>query len=944
MRKTKLLLVAFLAMLGSSVYAEEYEIDQKFTSIADLDGKCFAIVNEGESTAMGIGISGHGNGWDMYFGTYTEAYVSNACYYKLEAVQTEGLTNYYYLRTYKSDGSTMYTAWGNSSNMGYFNSQPANEGVCFALGLNNQNGQDGKNLAVWAIEESDGKFALKNIGTELYLKDSAPAKYEEPTYFTFCTLKETEASIVARYKARYAEIKPLIEALDDDASIFDGDATVDFTDADAALEAATTTEDVDAAIELLYKAATTFVTSVTVKEGKYFDLSNIWIVNPTVRKNISGWTAAEIPGGQRTGNSWGVCNYDECEFYQQNFDFYQTLTLPKGTYEFGVTGFHRSGNHSSYFYAGEDRVLIPGVPSSEVNSMAEAQTYFNNGNGKLALKFALEDASNTMKIGIINTDTETDRWTIFRDFTLHYYGSTVDYSVYTDRWAELIEEATTAMTNHPSVTGTEYTSLDEAMKDAPGADSKKADYIAKIGALETALNAFNAAASSYDKYVAYRAETVAAFGEELAATVDAPTTAAEAAAAVQNLNIAQYNKVANDYKYSATGLIGDFGSWTGTATYGEDKTPSTPNYLSNEHWSGQTHAYYEQCKEGWGNTGGWTIKYEKTCTLPAGDYVIKVAARSAGAGVTSLVSCTATTATVTLPAESAFARGIKLNGEAGWSGENSEYARDGVGFGWQWRFLPFTLDAETEVTMTFYAEASSVNQWMSIADGELLSKTKVAEDVAYDEAETNTIEYKLVADVTMARTIKVGYNTVVLPFDATANQVAEAFGEGTVVYAFSEASENAAEATVNFNMGDGSITANTPVLIKATAESSSQVFKGVQIKEAEAKVAGTNFDFVGTYAPVSALAEGNYFVGNGALYKSAGETSLNAFRAYIAPKAAGARIAKFFIDGVEIETTGIEGVKTAAANNGKIYNLAGQEVKNAQKGLYIQNGKKFVVK
>jgi hypothetical protein len=486
-----------------------------------------------------------------------------------------------------------------------------------------------------------------------------------------------------------------------------------------------------------------------------------------------------------------------------------------------------------------------------------------------------------------------------------------------------------------NVTGAERTKLEAANAATPAEETEEA-YKKVIADLNTAISAFEGCDyAAYDNYVAYKAETVAAFGSDLG--VAAPTTAAEAMTAVQALNIAQYNKVASEYTFSCSGLIGDFGSWTGTATVAG--SPAEPNYLDYEHWSGVTHAYYEQAAAGWDNSNGWTIQYQKTCTLPAGDYVIKVAARSS-AETTSLVSCSATPNTVTLPNVGASAKGINKAGEASWT--DGEFVNGGTGFGWQWRFLPFTLADETEVTMTFYAEATSLHQWMSIADGELLSKTKLAEDVNYTETASNAITDKLIADVTITRDIKEGFNTVVLPFDATANQVTEVFGAGTKVYNFSEASADANNATVTFQSGDGSISANVPVLIKATVASSEQVFKGVKVvaPTADVKVAGTNFDFVGTYAPIATIVEGDYFVGDGKLFKSAGSTSMSAFRAYIKTKAPTARIANFVIGD---EATGISEMKVAA-NDKAIFNLQGQRVKKAQKGLFIQNGKKVIIK
>ena len=63
--------------------------------------------------------------------------------------------------------------------------------------------------------------------------------------------------------------------------------------------------------------------------------------------------------------------------------------------------------------------------------------------------------------------------------------------------------------------------------------------------------------------------------------------------------------------------------------------------------------------------------------------------------------------------------------------------------------------------------------------------------------------------------------------------------------------------------------------------------------------------------------------------------------AYLAvPQAQVANVKGFSFDGTQ---TGINGVEATAAK-GAIYNLNGQRVEKAQRGIYIQNGKKFIVK
>ena len=231
---------------------------------------------------------------------------------------------------------------------------------------------------------------------------------------------------------------------------------------------------------------------------------------------------------------------------------------------------------------------------------------------------------------------------------------------------------------------------------------------------------------------------------------------------------------------------------------------------------------------------------------------------------------------------------------------------------------------------------------MSIADAELLSDEDKSTPVAYNETVNNTIEDVDLANVTMTRNIKVGYNTVVLPFSLTAGQVATVFGNGTEVYIFSENSADANDVTVNFIKGDGSITANKPVLVKATAASTEQVFNGVQIEAptTDVKVAGTNVDFKGVYGPTEVIA-GDYFMNSGKLYKSTTGNGIKAFRAYIdAQKTNGV---KFFIGGQAFDyETAVNGIEAAPAQNGAIYNIAGQRVSKAQKGIFIVNGKKVV--
>jgi hypothetical protein len=174
----------------------------------------------------------------------------------------------------------------------------------------------------------------------------------------------------------------------------------------------------------------------------------------------------------------------------------------------------------------------------------------------------------------------------------------------------------------------------------------------------------------------------------------------------------------------------------------------------------------------------------------------------------------------------------------------------------------------------------------------------------------------------------------------------EAFGSDAEVATYSEelTDDGFGDSKVSFDIApDAAITANEPVLLKTSKSEISFTFNGKTIKAGEAKVAGTNFDFVGTYAASTTTAEGDYFIGDNKLWKSEGTTTIKGTRAYFKAKTAGARITDFRIgDG---ETTGIENIDNGAKSiDNATFDLQGRKVTNVKKGLYIKNSKKVVVR
>ena len=147
-------------------------------SLSEITAQPFAIVNK-DRQKMFYGSDNQNLGFDDILQVLNDKTING---YMFKAVPVSGRSGCYLLRLVMLNGSE-YSLWGSP---GYLNSQSADGWCCFILGLNNQNGQDIKDGAVWEIGYVEGKgFTLKNIGTGKYLADNGAARYDTPAYMDF---------------------------------------------------------------------------------------------------------------------------------------------------------------------------------------------------------------------------------------------------------------------------------------------------------------------------------------------------------------------------------------------------------------------------------------------------------------------------------------------------------------------------------------------------------------------------------------------------------------------------------------------------------------------------------------------------------------------------------------------------------------------------------------
>ena len=222
--------------------------------------------------------------------------------------------------------------------------------------------------------------------------------------------------------------------------------------------------------------------------------------------------------------------------------------------------------------------------------------------------------------------------------------------------------------------------------------------------------------------------------------------------------------------------------------------------------------------------------------------------------------------------------------------------------------------------------------------------------LALNEVEDNTAKLAewngYEADVTLTRTLSAGgWNTLAVPFSADA---------ATLGLSAAKELESATleGQTLTLNFKDAtSIEAGKPYLVKVAANVENPTFDGVIVSSAAVPTETAVVDFIPTLGATTITGDDAKTVlflaaENKLKNPTALPTDMKGFRAYFQLKGEGAQVKAFQLNLGDGETTGISLTPDPSpVGEGNVYDLQGRRVnKAAQKGVYIVNGKKTIIK
>lgn len=288
-------------------------------------------------------------------------------------------------------------------------------------------------------------------------------------------------------------------------------------------------------------------------------------------------------------------------------------------------------------------------------------------------------------------------------------------------------------------------------------------------------------------------------------------------------------------------------------------------------------------------------------------------------------------------------------------------------------FLTFTIKAKDGVDVGTVFTGKIKDILIAPVLGEKVAlpasefKVTITEPIAQtvlDETDTSLPADKEGANVKVVRSITANqWNTICLPFAMTNAQVKAAFGDDVQLGDFTgceTTTEGGDITTINVKFATvDAIEANHPYIIKVSSDISEFEVEEVDIA-ADEDEASVECDKKGS----GSKAKYNYFIGvlkagdveeleNALIINSnkfwyvTGTKTFKAFRGYFDFYVVLASVEDASAPAINItignETTNIKDIKSELSDD-FYYNLGGQRVENPGKGLYIQNGKKVIIK
>lgn len=239
----------------------------------------------------------------------------------------------------------------------------------------------------------------------------------------------------------------------------------------------------------------------------------------------------------------------------------------------------------------------------------------------------------------------------------------------------------------------------------------------------------------------------------------------------------------------------------------------------------------------------------------------------------------------------------------------------------------------SEGNVTTFVQGATIGKiQIKPSSGRSLYGDKVRVDAAPDTNNSGNYEWTIEEVTTLPVTITdAKYATFYCP-------VAVTLPEGLEAYYVGETTNNSAKMTPI----EGVIPANTGVILKGEAGPYSLTIGGEAVAVDNNKLSGTA---AATYITEDAyvLSKVNEVeVGFNRAAKNQQSNSSwlnNAFKAYLPANAVTTADARFLVFDFGGTETAIEGIEAESTANAVVYDLSGRRVQNAQKGVFIVNGK-----